>query len=302
MDTQPWLKAMRDYAAHILREEPMARHTTFGIGGPAEVFFAPPSVEAVVAALAASRASGIPLRVMGNGSNLLVADAGVRGVVMQLGKNLSGCALEGSAPSHTILAQAGVSLAVLAKSAADWGLQGLAFAGGIPGCLGGALCMNAGAYGGQMADVVTHVQVADADGARWIAAADLDFGYRHSRVTELGVAVAARLALVGGERSEILAEMQRLAAARREKQPLQYPSAGSYFKRPSGDYAARLIEESGLKGMAWGGAAVSALHAGFVVNMGGATCADVLALQQLVQQTVQTKFGVWLEPEVAFWD
>lgn len=280
----------------IQYDEPMARHTTMRIGGPADVFLVPRTIDALGAAKRAARDCGVPCAVIGNGSNLLVSDAGYRGAVLCT-SGLRAVTVEG----NQITAQAGALLSVIARAAADAGLTGLEFAAGIPGSLGGAVFMNAGAYDGQMADRVTSVTYLDGDGvAHTLAAHELAFGYRESvfKTHEDWTVVCATMALTPGDATAIHTKMEDFACRRRDKQPLEMPSAGSTFKRPQGDFAGRLIEQAGMKGFAVGGAQVSEKHAGFVVNRGGATCADMLALIHTVQERVRAQSGVSLECEV----
>lgn len=281
----------------VLRDEPMSRHTSFRIGGPAELFLRPHTEHALIQAVSAVRKSGTPLTVLGNGSNVLVRDEGIRGAVLGIGPEFGAVTIE----ETTITAQAGVLLSVLSNEACRAGLSGLEFAGGIPGSLGGALFMNAGAYGGQMADVVCTTRYLDEDyKVRTITGAEHAFGYRRSvfvRHPEW-IALSAQMQLTRGSTDEIRARMNDFAERRRDKQPLSLPSAGSTFKRPEGYFAGKLIQDAGLMGFAVGGAQVSEKHAGFVVNRGGATCADVLSLIEQVQERVLKQFGVQLEPEV----
>ena len=279
----------------VLEDEPMSRHTTFRLGGPADVLFLPASAEETARAIQAARALNEPCFVMGNGSNLLVKDGGVRGLVIEIGEPMSGIAVEGT----TVRAQAGASLTHLAREAAAASLQGLAFASGIPGSVGGAVAMNAGAYGGEIKDVLTRTLVLERGTPVWKTAEELHLSYRNSDVLRQGLIVLeAEFGLASGDREAILAEMSELARRRREKQPLTMPSAGSTFKRPEGHFAGALIEASGLKGFKVGGAQVSELHAGFIVNAGGATARDVLDLIEAVTARVRADSGVTLEPEV----
>ena len=281
----------------ILIDEPMRKHTTFGVGGPADVFVAPDSVDEVVATVRACRKLNVPYFVLGKGSNLLVSDEGYRGVIVALDK-LNGIEVTGT----TIECEAGVSLGSVAERACELGLCGFEFAGGIPGTVGGACFMNAGAYDGCMADVLKSVDVLDADGeVCTIGVENLALGYRTSRIRTDGlVVIRARIELVPGDPKEIRSKMKELNRRRKEKQPLEYRSAGSTFKRPEGHFAGKLIMDAGLKGYAVGGACVSTKHAGFVINTGGATAADVRAVISHVQDEVERQFGITLEPEVRF--
>ena len=280
----------------LLEQEPMSRHTTFKIGGPCALMALPVNVEACKACLLAASELGIRPVILGRGSNLLVADEGLHRFVIKPAKGMDDLRIDGS----TITAGAAVSLRLLAQTAAEAGLSGLEFAHGIPGTLGGALVMNAGAYGGEMKNVVQSVQALTIDGKEIsFTAEDCQFAYRHSIFADGNYLITgATLCLEVGEKAQIEARMTELAEKRKTSQPLDYPSAGSTFKRPKDGFAAALIEQCGLKGARIGGAEVSQKHSGFVVNTGEATCADVLALMQLVQETVLRETGVALEPEV----
>lgn len=276
--------------------EPMSRHTTFHIGGPADVFVAPKCLDELQKVIRFAARKGLPILVIGRGSNLLVRDGGIRGLVVQIADGLDQAVFSGSEAE----AEAGISLSALAKKASAAGLAGLEFAAGIPGSLGGALAMNAGAYGGEMKDVVTWVDVLSPSGdLERVDNQAMDFSYRHSVLQRTGgLAVRAGLSLTPGRRDEIEARIRELNEQRQAKQPLSLPSAGSVFKRPPGHYAGPLIESCGLKGSRVGGAEVSTLHANFIVNVGGATASDVLTLIERVRRTVHENSGVWLEPEV----
>lgn len=283
-------------AENVREQEPMSRHTTFRIGGPADYFVLPHSREALAAAIDFCRKEQVPWHIIGNGSNLLVGDKGVRGVVIQLFKNFQDIVIEG----ETVTLQAGVINSLAAKRILDAELTGFEFAAGIPGTIGGAVVMNAGAYGGEMKDVVSAVTVIDENGSfLTLANSELEMGYRTSIIARRGYVVTeAKLFLQRGARAEIAARMEELKERRVTKQPLEYPSAGSTFKRPEGYFAGKLIMDAGLRGFSVGGAQVSEKHCGFVINRGGATAADVTALMEAVQDTVEKKFGVRLEPEV----
>lgn len=281
----------------ILREnEPMQNHTSFKIGGPADLMVIPRNIEEIKIVVSYCKQHTIPLLVIGRGSNLLVRDKGIRGVVMKLGYNFQAFHLEG----EQIWAQAGISLAELAHNAAAASLRGLEFAEGIPGSLGGAVVMNAGAYGGEMKDVIIEVQAISATGEiRLFKGSEMEYSYRHSVFQESPYFVlAARMQLETGDKDGIYARIQEYASRRREKQPLEQPSAGSTFRRPDGFYVGPMIEELGLKGYQLGGAQISDKHAGFIINRDKASAADVLALIALVQTRVREKFGVALQPEV----
>lgn len=277
--------------------EPMTRHTTFRIGGRAEVFVRPASPEETAAVCAFFREKGVKPFLMGRGSNLLFADEDLPGAVIQLAENLSGVERTGE---RTLYALAGTTLAGLAQTARQAGLAGMEFAGGIPGAMGGGVTMNAGAYGGELVQVLDSVTVLDRQGQEHvIPAADCGLGYRRSIFSGGDyLIVEARFRLTHGDPADIEARMKELAAKRKEKQPLEYPSAGSTFKRPEGYFAAALIDQCGLKGLTVGGAQVSEKHAGFVINRGGATCADVLALVEQIKAVVKERTGVELELEV----
>lgn len=281
---------------HIYREEPMKNHTTFRIGGNAEVFAAPDSADGVERVLQICREENIPCTVIGNGSNLLVGDRGVRGVVLQIYRNYASIRIEGT----DLYVQAGALLGQTAAAAAREGLTGLEFASGIPGTIGGAAAMNAGAYGGEMKDVLVWVKAIDRDGyVRQYAAAELELGYRTSRIQkEALVVLEVKLTLQQGDPVKIRERMEELKEQRVAKQPLEYPSAGSTFKRPEGYFAGKLIMDAGLRGFSVGDAQVSEKHCGFVINRGNATAADVMALVSQVQTIVEEKFGVQLELEV----
>ena len=281
----------------LLRDEPMSRHTTFRVGGPADLMLCANSGAEIACALKLAGEEGVPAYVVGNGSNLLVRDGGIRGLVLRISGGLNAIRREGDC----LLVQAGASLAAVAAFARDEGLSGMAELGGIPGTVGGGVLMNAGAYGAELAQLVTQAEgVSLSDGRRVVYPADrLDFAYRHSALMDAGVVITqATLALTPGDPEAIRARMEECAKARREKQPLTLPSAGSTFKRPEGHFAAKLIDDCGLRGLTVGGAQVSEKHAGFIVNIGGATARDMLELMRQVEQRVFEQTGVQLEPEV----
>lgn len=281
--------------ARVLENEPLARHTTFRVGGPADVLFLPESAEELRQAMELAREAGEECLVIGNGSNLLVRDGGVRGLVIKLAGPMSGVSVEGTA----IRAQAGASLSQVSRAALQASLTGLEFASGIPGSLGGALAMNAGAYGGELSQVVREATVLMDGGVQTLSREELAMGYRTTRVLrEGGIVLSAVLDLKEGDASQIAETMDELNRRRREKQPLSFPSAGSTFKRPEGYFAGALIEQAGLKGYAIGGAQVSEKHAGFLINRGGATASDLLRLIEYVQERVYAQSGVRLETEV----
>ena len=282
-------------ADQILYHEPMARHTTFRLGGPADVLFLPESAAQVVRAIEAARAANVPFMVVGNGSNLLVLDGGIRGLVILLGEGMSVVTRAGD----TVTAQAGAPLARVAAFAQAAGLSGLEFASGIPGTLGGGCAMNAGAYGGQLSDVLVDAEVYIDGAVRTLTVADMQMGYRTTRpLREGGIVLSARFALQPDDPEAVAARMRDLNARRRDRQPLNFPSAGSTFKRPEGHFAGALIEGAGLKGRSVNGAQVSQKHAGFIVKTGECTAADVLELIGIVQAEVSARYGVMLEPEV----
>lgn len=282
---------------HVSVGEPMSEHTTFQVGGPADLFVCPQSASQLIATLAACKGSGVPYFLLGAGSDLLVADAGYRGVVVST-SGLRGFSRDGD----LLTFGAGETLKDSTAKACELGLSGFEFACGIPGSIGGACFMNAGAYDGQMADVLESVRVVMPDGSvASLGVDDLDLGYRRSRIRDEGLVVLeATVRLTPADPAEIQAKMDDLNARREAKQPLEYGSAGSTFKRPEGHFAGKLITDAGLKGYRVGNACVSTKHAGFVVNLGGATAADVHAVIEHVQEEVLRQFGVRMEPEVRF--
>ena len=277
-------------------EEPMARHTTFRVGGPARLMAFPRDKKEIKAAVRAADEMGVVPVFLGNGSNLQVADEGVEAFVIKTG------GLDQTREGNRRLrAECGIPLSRLAVAALGRGLTGLEFAHGIPGSLGGAVVMNAGAYGGEMVQVLTAVTYLDKHGQEHtVPAAECNLTYRHSMFTDHPewLVLEAEMELEQGDAEEIRAKMEDLAQRRKSKQPLEYPSAGSTFKRPEGHFAAALIEHCGLKGLTVGGAQVSEKHAGFVINRGGATCADILKLTEQIKETVLRETGVTLELEV----
>lgn len=283
-------------AGTLLEREPMSKHTSFRIGGPADLFVQPANEEELWNALHLARQEKVPFFIVGNGSNLLVSDEGFRGMILHTGGMLKDIFVEGD----VIYAQAGALLSTVAKTALEHGLAGMEFAAGIPGTLGGAVCMNAGAYGGEMKDILLDAEVLTQEGERLVLPVEeLNLSYRHSVIFEKNyVVLAAHIRLSRGDTAEIKNRMNELAGARRDKQPLEYPSAGSTFKRPEGYFAGKLIQDAGLKGYTVGGAQVSEKHSGFVINRGGATAEEVRFLIRQVQQKVRSQFGVELEPEV----
>ena len=280
----------------VKTEEPMKNHTTFRVGGPAEFFVMPRSAEEVKKVINLCRRESFPYYIIGNGSNLLVSDQGYRGVVLQIYKEMSYIEIE----ENVVVAQAGALLSAIANKALENGLTGFEFAAGIPGTLGGACVMNAGAYGGEMKDVLEEVTVLTEEGeVLTIPKENLELGYRTSIIARKGYTVLeARIQLRGGEKEAIKSLMEELKDKRVSKQPLEYPSAGSTFKRPEGYFAGKLIQDAGLRGFSVGGAQVSEKHCGFVINRENATAADVAELMRQVSARVEEEFGVKLEPEV----
>ena len=293
---QRFQEILKDH--QVLEAEPMSRHTTFRIGGPADLFLVPECVQEIEKIISVCKEEKVPYFILGNGSNLLVSDKGYSGVVIQLYRGFGQITGEG----NEIHAQAGALLSGIAAAAREASLTGFEFAGGIPGTLGGAVVMNAGAYGGEMKDVLKEVTVLTGKGEILTLQADeLRMGYRTSVIKEAGyIVLEAVISLEKGDQEAIRSRMQELAGMRSSKQPLSYPSAGSTFKRPEGYFAGKLIMDSGLQGYQVGGAQVSEKHCGFVINTGNATAEDVKNLMSDVQRIVMEKFGVKLEPEVKF--
>ena len=289
-------QAARASGCDVTRAFPLAAHTSFRIGGAAALAVAVRDAAAVPTLLSLCREQGIAWMPLGNGSNLLVSDRGFDGAVFiaPVGPPII--------TDTVVTCPAGTPLKELCRAARDAGLSGLEFAYGIPGTVGGGLFMNAGAYDGQLSDVVVSAEVADADGVRTVTAEEMQLGYRHSAFmdTRDTLILSVTVALKADDVAAIGARMDEFMRRRREKQPLEFPSAGSYFKRPPGHFAGALIEQCGCKGLRVGGAEVSEKHAGFVVNRGEATCDDVLALEREVRRRVQEQFGVTLEREVQF--
>lgn len=281
---------------NIFIDEPMKNHTTFRIGGPADILVKPSDIEQIKNVYMACRKENEPCMIIGNGSNVLVSDDGIRGVVILLLDNYERIRVE----NDMITAQAGARLSKIGAAALRGSLTGFEFACGIPGTLGGACIMNAGAYGGEMKDILLGVTAMDNNGnIREYQPHEMQLAYRSSRFAKEGLIVLeAKLQLQKGNRSEIEAYMKDLAARRREKQPLEYPSAGSTFKRPEGFFAGKLIMDAGLRGYSVGDACVSEKHCGFVINKGTATAEDVCTLMKNVSAKIKDTFGVTLEPEV----
>lgn len=280
----------------ILKSEPMKGHTTFRVGGPADYFVVPDDAEELRKLILLCGKEQMPYYVLGNGSNLLVGDKGFRGVVIQIYKEMNRIRVDGD----ILTAQAGASLAAVANAALEHGLTGFEFAAGIPGTLGGASVMNAGAYGGELKDVLVSVRVLTKEGEiLTLSNGELKLGYRTSIIPEKGyIVLEASIRLCRGDKEGIKSRMDELRQRRVSKQPLEYPSAGSTFKRPEGYFAGKLIQDAGLSGFTVGGAQISKKHSGFVINMGSATAADIRELIHQVSQRVKEEYGVELEPEV----
>ncbi|MDD5016956.1 MAG: UDP-N-acetylmuramate dehydrogenase [Eubacteriales bacterium] len=288
-------KALSEAIEDVRVRESMADHTSFKVGGDADVMVVPKSNKEIMHAVIIADSFGAPLSVMGKGTNLLVTSKGIRGVVLKLADNFSGMVFDGDCVS----VKSGTPLAALVREAASHSLGGIEFLGGIPGTLGGAVTMNAGAYGGEIGGFVQEVYLVSKDGAAMLGHDEMGFGYRKSVLSEKPLIVTGavlRLKKCDAEKSK--KRLSELNGKRREKQPLEYPSAGSTFKRPEGHYAGALIEQAGLKGFGIGGAQVSEKHAGFIVNRGGATPEDIIALIVEVQRRVLQNSSVMLEPEV----
>lgn len=297
-----WKEILQNEYADKLRLEwniPLAKYTTIHIGGPAECLISARSSEEIQMVLKFCKQYGVALHILGNGSNLIVDDNGISGIVLYIGRRLQEITVNGT----EIIADAGARMALVARAAEDASLTGLEFAFGIPGTIGGGVIMNAGAYGGELGQVVTKVEAFDEDGNLHVLEGDaLCFGYRKSTLKTHGYIVSkVYLQCKPGNQEEISAMMADFGKQRREKQPLEYPSAGSTFKRPEGYFAGQLIDQSGLKGTTIGGAQVSKKHAGFIINKEAASSQDIRSLIGLVKSTVYEKFGVELEPEYVFW-
>lgn len=287
---------LKGITENVLFNEEMSRHTTFRIGGKCTVFVSPKTVEELKSIIALFKEENYPYMIAGNGSNMLISDDGLDGAVIHIGRNMSECVIDGC----RVYAQAGISMSRLAAELAEAGLSGFERLSGIPGSLGGGIFMNAGAYGSELKDVIKSVDFLDSEGnVRTYDKDELKMGYRTSVFQDKAcVILSCVMELKKGNAEEIKAEMSEYRSRRNEKQPVELPSAGSAFKRPEGYFAAKLIEDSGLKGCTIGGAAVSEKHAGFIVNKGGATAEDVLKLIEHIQKTVKEKFDVELTPEI----
>lgn len=300
LSTPQFAELTTGFDGEVLVGEPMSLHTSWKIGGAADCFIVPKTVEDIIAVLKYTHKQAVPLTVVGRGTNLLVSDDGVEGVVMQIGDNFNRILWLNDTE---VRAEAGGLLSALSRDAAKKGCTGLEWACGIPGNVGGAVMMNAGAYGSNISKYITEVEVVDLSESgepqlKIFTKEDLDFAYRRSGIGAGQVVVAVNLLLTAGNREKSEQEMKELLQTRAAKQPLEYPSAGSVFKNPDGDHAGRLVEVSGCRGMELGGAQVSEKHGNFIINKGGATAADVLALIEKVQSVVEAKHGVRLETEV----
>ena len=285
---------------HIEWNVPLAKHTTFKIGGPAECMITAESESDIREVIQFAKTHRVPIHILGNGSNLLVDDNGVDGIVLHIARGMQQIKVNGT----QIIAEAGARMAQVAKAALDSALTGLEFSFGIPGTIGGGVIMNAGAYGGELSQVVTRVEAFDREGNFYtFANKDLNFGYRKSLLKEKGYIVTkVYMECKEGDQQAIKTLMSDLSARRMEKQPLEYPSAGSTFKRPEGYFVGKLIEETNLKGASVGGAKVSPKHGGFIINDKEATCEDVKSLIKHIQETILQKYNVALEPEYVFWE
>lgn len=282
--------------SRVKRDELMRDHTSFKVGGKAKILVFPQTAEDIIAAVKCCKESGQNYYIMGKGSNIIVKDSGYNGVIIKLGDHYNRITVNGD----QVRADSGALLSMIASTAFDHSLEGIEFASGIPGTVGGAVTMNAGAYGGEMSLIVEQVRVISQVGEIiTIGNKDMNFGYRHSVIQEKAyIVVGVDLKLRNGNKEEIKKKTKELTARRNEKQPVNFPSAGSIFKRPEGYFAGKLIEDAGLKGLALGGARVSPLHAGFIVNEGNAKAEDILSLIEIIKQTVLDKNGVQLETEV----
>lgn len=297
MDKNQLIQILKEIEVGEIRiDEMMKNHTSFKIGGPADIMILPKDEDEILRAIKACRDNNIDFFIMGNGSNLLIKDGGIRGVVIKINDNFNDIKISGD----KVYAKAGALLTALSRRAAENSLTGVEFANGIPGTIGGAVTMNAGAYGGEIKDIVTKVRVIDkSNNIIEYKNDDMNFGYRTSKVIEDDLVVLGmEIQLKDGNYNKIKEKMQELTKKRTSKQPLELPSGGSTFKRPKGYYAGKLIDDSNLRGFQYGGAKVSEKHCGFVVNIGGATCEDVLGIVKTVQKTVMDKFGVELETEI----
>ncbi|MCU6756195.1 UDP-N-acetylenolpyruvoylglucosamine reductase [uncultured Eubacterium sp.] len=276
---------------------PMAQYTSFRAGGKARMMVIPADAEQLSAVLGVLSGSGVQYMVLGNGTNILVKDSGYDGVIVKIGSGFDYVRQEGC----RLVCGSGTRMSVAAKAALEGGLSGFEFASGIPGFTGGAVFMNAGAYGGEMKDILRRAKIVSKDGSRefYMAADELEMGYRHTKLHDTGdIVTEVEFVLEEGNRTQIKAKMSELMEKRNSKQPVNFPSAGSFFKRPEGYFAGKLIQDAGLKGLSVGGAQVSELHSGFIINRGGATATDILQLMEMIQARVFDEFGVRLETEV----
>ncbi len=296
MDAELIRSAQALEGAKVLLNEPLSRHTSLGVGGPADLFVVPDSTIALSAVVNYAVDARVPFFVLGEGTNVIVRDGGIRGMAIKLGRNLAAISREGG----LVTAQAGVRLAMLCRKCCEWGVSGLEFAAGIPGSLGGALVMNAGAYDGEMGQIVDWVLAIDREGhQRRLSRDELDMEYRHSSFQHNDMIVAeAGLSLRPEDPKVVRNRTYTVVEDRCCKQPITQRSAGSIFMRPQGDYAGRLLEEAGAKGLQVGKAKISEKHANFIVNSNGATAAEILELIELARQRVHDRFDIWLQPEV----
>lgn len=276
---------------------PMAQYTSFRAGGKARMMVIPADAEQLSAVLGVLSGSGVQYMVLGNGTNILVKDSGYDGVIVKIGSGFDYVRQEGC----RLVCGSGTRISVAAKAALEGGLSGFEFASGIPGFTGGAVFMNAGAYGGEMKDILRRAKIVSKDGSRefYMTADELEMGYRHTKLHDTGdIVTEVEFVLEEGNRTQIKAKMSELMEKRNSRQPVNFPSAGSFFKRPEGYFAGKLIQDAGLKGLSVGGAQVSELHSGFIINRGGATATDILQLMEMIQARVFDEFGVRLETEV----
>lgn len=281
----------------IEEDVPMAQYTSFRAGGKARMMVVPADAEQLRAVLGVLAGSGVEYMVLGNGTNILVKDSGYDGVIVKIGSGFDYVRQEGC----RLVCGSGTRMSVAAKAALEGGLSGFEFASGIPGFTGGAVFMNAGAYGGEMKDILRRAKIVSKDGSRefYMTADELEMGYRHTKLHDTGdIVTEVEFVLEEGNRTQIKAKMSELMEKRNSKQPVNFPSAGSFFKRPEGYFAGKLIQDAGLKGLSVGGAQVSELHSGFIINRGGATATDILQLMEIIQARVFDEFGVRLETEV----
>lgn len=281
----------------IEEDVPMAQYTSFRAGGKARMMVVPADAEQLRAVLGVLAGSGVEYMVLGNGTNILVKDSGYDGVIVKIGSGFDYVRQEGC----RLVCGSGTRMSVAAKAALEGGLSGFEFASGIPGFTGGAVFMNAGAYGGEMKDILRRAKIVSKDGSRefYMTADELEMGYRHTKLHDTGdIVTEVEFVLEEGNRTQIKAKMSELMEKRNSRQPVNFPSAGSFFKRPEGYFAGKLIQDAGLKGLSVGGAQVSELHSGFIINRGGATATDILQLMEMIQARVFDEFGVRLETEV----